>query len=186
MCKNQFSEYVIKHNLIKYTPTTYTSIKQIPLNKQLIVKPFSLNSGTGMFITSDLNKLDFSKYVIQEYLVNNTEYCAYIVAKEGKVQLCIIYETVFNTSTYIKIASNPNARKRKVTLAQRYIDQLELFLLPCSYTGVCNIDFKICDDLVKVFEINPRLGGSLMTPSNKKDLIDVIKSLIEVFHKNYL
>jgi hypothetical protein len=181
MCKKQFFEYVIRCNLTDYVPATFIEADNIPQNKQFIVKPFNLNSGNGMSITSTLNNVNFSKHIIQEYLPGNTEYCAYVIAKDGKFKLCIVYEYVFDTDTYIRNYYKNYIRKNFVILEQEHIDRLELFLLPCLYTGVCNFNFKICDNVVKVFEINPRLGGGLMPQANREDLVKIINCLISIF-----
>lgn len=181
MHKNLFSNYVKEHNLTCYVPRTFKSIDEIPPKTRLIVKPYNLNAGDGMYLKDNVSEKDFNKYVVQEYLVGNKEYCAYVVAKKGKVQLCIVYEYQFHIHIYIKRATNPGMNTRKIILDIKHIDCLESFLLPCLYTGVCNIDFKICNDIIKVFEINPRLGGNLMCSENKEDLVEVIKTLVIVF-----
>jgi carbamoylphosphate synthase large subunit len=183
MNKNLFSSYVTEHNLTEYVPTTYKSISEISPKTILIVKPHNLNAGSGMYFRNKytVNEKDFDGHVIQEYLSGNLEYCAYIVAKKGKIQLCIVYEYEFGTNVYIKTAINLNINTRKIILDEKHMNCLESFLLPCMYNGVCNIDFKIYNDVIKVFEINPRLGGSLMFKQNKGDLVQVIKNLVIVF-----
>ena len=175
MCKKKFHDYVINNNLLDYIPKTYTSIDDIPNAKRVITKPYNLNSGSGMHITTRIREKDFINRIVQEYLTGNKEYCAYIVAKNGKIQLCIVYEYTFEKNMHIKTANN-NMTMEKIILDQKYINQLELFLLPCLYNGICNMDFKMDNNLLKVLEINPRLGGSLM----KSD--EVIKKTICVFN----
>lgn len=181
MYKNLFSDYVIKYNLTDYVPITYKSINEIPPKKLLIIKPYNLNAGTGIYLKCGVDEEDFNEHVVQEYLEGNKEYCAHIVANKGKIELCITYEYEFKEFLHVKRAINSDMILYKVQLDAKYIDCLESFLLPCLYNGVCNINFKICDDVVKVFEINPRLGGSLMFPENREDLIEIIKTLIIVF-----
>ncbi len=65
----------------------------------------------------------------------------------------------------------------KIELEYKYIKQLELFLLKCYYTGISNIDFIIYDDKIKVFEINPRLGGGLIR-FDRCDLVEILVELI--------
>ena len=49
-----------------------------------------------------------------------------------------------------------------------------------KYTGFACIDFKIIDDNIKIFEINPRLGGTLV--HNKNDLRITIEKTVEYFY----
>ena len=39
-------------------------------------------------------------------------------------------------------------------------------LAPLNYRGPCVIDYKLADGRVQIFEINPRLGGTLLLKSN--------------------
>jgi carbamoylphosphate synthase large subunit len=181
MCKRKFFDYVVKFNLLDNIPKTFKSPNDIRDNKMVIVKPYNFNSGVGMRITDTVFDFEFKYQIVQEYVHGNTEYCAYIVAKDGKIQLCFVYEFVSNNDVYIRKAVNENVISNKVSMDQKYIDTLELFLLPCKYNGICNIDFKIDSDVVKVMEINPRLGGSLMDKNNRQDLIDIVSAAIDVF-----
>lgn len=177
--KIKFSQFINKNNLTNYAPVTYSNIMDIPKGKKIIVKPYNLNSGIGMYTTKNVNSdVDMGEYVIQEYINSNVEYCLYCVAEKGKIKLAITYKYTYVTENHIKQCLDNDNVMEKVVLDRKYMSQLELFLLCSSYSGVCNIDFKICDDIVKVFEINPRLGGSLMLECNKQDLVDIIKCLI--------
>jgi predicted ATP-grasp superfamily ATP-dependent carboligase len=51
-------------------------------------------------------------------------------------------------------------------------------MLPTGFTGTCCFDYKIKDDELRIFEINPRLNGALTSPWNKDDLAEVIRHLI--------
>ena len=193
MCKKKFSEYIENNMLSSYTPITYKNNKDIC--NHIIIKPLNLNNGSGMMIIKhDINNIyDYTNYIVQEYIENNTEYCAYIVAKKGKIILCITYIYIHKEVYHIKtstgfvnnILSQNNILTQgviniepnepilyKINLERKYIDDLEKLLLPCQYDGICNIDFTIICNNIKVFEINPRLGGALM--KFKSDLIKVI------------
>lgn len=68
----------------------------------------------------------------------------------------------------------------KIDINKEYINVFEKFLIPCKYSGICNIDFIIVNDNIKIFEINPRLGGSLMMSLNRKDLVKILTSCIDI------
>jgi carbamoylphosphate synthase large subunit len=46
------------------------------------------------------------------------------------------------------------------------------------YSGPCNIDFKLINGHPRIFEINPRLGGSLMVSDNVQTLTKVLNIII--------
>ena len=181
MCKRRFSQYVLANNLTQYAPKTYTDEE---LDGSLrIVKPYSRNSGSGMRITRDVSKHEYKTHVVQEYLPNRDEFCAFIVANKGRIVYCSVIQSTFSDSVHIKkaVSAEDVANNRIVLLDPKHIDILEMFLLPCSYTGVCNIDFLIHKDVVKVLEINPRLGGSLMYPKYRQILVDTLFALMDIF-----
>jgi len=61
-------------------------------------------------------------------------------------------------------------------------DLLSIFqgiLKPLNFNGPCNIDFKLTPQgKLKIFEINPRLGGSLMHEENGDLLKDAINHIL--------
>jgi carbamoylphosphate synthase large subunit len=183
MCKRKFSQYVLAHNLTQYAPKTLEADNGD--GSLRIVKPYSQNSGSGMRITRDVRKEEYRTRVVQEYIPNREEYCAFIVANKGRIVHCTVIQSMFSESVHIKqaISAEDADKNRIVTLDRAHIDSLEMFLLPCSYTGVCNIDFLLHEDVVKVFEINPRLGGSLMFPKHRHILVEILLVLLDIFDK---
>jgi len=195
MCKKKFAEYVSLHGLDSYTPKTYHRLADC-VGQTLIVKPPNLNAGSGAYITNTVIESGFEKgafrafsssvfktHIVQEYIFSNVEYCAYVVADKGLIQYICVYQTTFDSDKFIKrgVDAKMVANMKKIDLDKKFIDIIQLFLLPVSYTGVCNIDFKIINDNIKIFEINPRLGGGLMFDIHKCDLIGIILTMVKVF-----
>ena len=160
-CKKQFITYVTK--------------------KLYIVKPYNLNNGTDMYIKQsiDVNKNDFVNKIVQEYIENKIEYCAHVVSKNGQIMKCITYAYTFDDMQHIKSFPKNTKNMSKIELDNKYVKQLELFFLSCKYTGISNTDFIICDEQIKVFEINPRLGGSLVR-FDKCDLVEILHKMIQI------
>jgi len=68
---------------------------------------------------------------------------------------------------------------RRVTLDQNHLRQFVHCLKPLKYSGPCNIDFKINPEgSLKILEINPRLGGSLMQKENRDLLKEAIDQIL--------
>lgn len=177
-CKKLFSIYVLNNNLEQYTPKIYNLNENIPDNMLYIIKPYNENNGCGIKIKNNICKNDFKNNIVQEYINNRLEYTSYIVSINGVIQKCITYTYDFDNEKHIKINPINTSKISKYDLKDNYIKILELFLLPCKYTGICNIDFIIHEEQVKVFEINPRLGGGLIR-SNKQDLTNLLTELIK-------
>ena len=47
-----------------------------------------------------------------------------------------------------------------------------------AYTGVTCVDFKICDGKLKIFEINPRFGGTVVKNNMIEPMIDKLCEII--------
>ena len=178
-CKQNFYNYVKKNNLLDYIPKTYENILEIKnnINNLFILKPFNYNNGFGMLIVKNIYPKYFIDYIIQEYIPNNSEYAAHIISDKGKIIYNITYNYTFTNLIHIN-SSKLLKKLNKITLDDKYILILEKFLIPCEYTGVCCVDFIIVNDNIKVFEINPRFGGSLM--KNKTDLIIMFSHLLKL------
>lgn len=179
-CKKKFSLYVENNNLQHYTPKVYNSIDEIITNGLYIIKPYNLNNGVNMYVKQkqELEQKDFVNKIVQEYIENTIEYSSYIVSKNGKIIKCITYVCDFYDSQHIKRYPINTQNTSKIELDYKYVKELELFLLPCGYNSIANIDFIICNGHIKVFEINPRLGGSLIR-INRYDLVEILYELIK-------
>jgi predicted ATP-grasp superfamily ATP-dependent carboligase len=178
-CKKMFSSYVKTYFLEQYTPKVYNSIDEVNDNGIYIIKPYELNNGSSMFIKKSLDETDFCNKIVQEYIENTVEYSSYTVTKNGKIIKCITYECAFDNVQHIKRYPENTNGMTKVELDEKYVKQLELFFLPLGYNGISNTDFIIHNGQVKVFEINPRLGGGLLR-SNKCDVVEMLNEMINV------
>ena len=103
--------------------------------------------------------------IIQEFIENTNEFVWHAVYKDG-VRL---WEA---TIKYIKsnslIFRGPNSEIDSMIIesnpdATKVFDQI---MSKTNYSGPCNIDFSYESSNLKIFEINPRIGGSLMNPEN--------------------
>jgi carbamoylphosphate synthase large subunit len=176
MCKKKFADFVIDNGLTGYVPKMFFSPDETK-NKIIIVKPYNLNSGRGQYITDKkLEQKVFDNFVVQEYIFDDKEYVSHVVSQDGNIKCCITYEYKFNTDRYIKGASTKS--HRKLDLDASHLEIIKLFLGKFKYTGVCNFGFKIINGEMKLFEINPRMGGSLMQKHNINDLVEIINTLI--------
>ena len=184
--KFYFKNYVKDNNLELFYPKTYHN--EFILSETCILKPPNLNFGSKIE-KYDINKpkeyyqkLFDQNYILQEYIQSKYEYVCHIFSDKGKIITYICYKYTCFDEFYIK--SNNYLSIEKIYLLEKQIKIFEMFLLPLKYTGICNIDFKIINNIPIIFEINPRLGGSLMLDSNYEDLIyilDVIFKHKELF-----
>lgn len=181
--KIKFHQYCINNNLKSLVPKTFSNLDDIKndqtINKIIIKKDVSgWGVGCEIIDKNEIKQEYFNGNNIQEYLPGKIEYVSHIIAKNGKIVLCITYETITNEEYYIKNSNYKCVKINSIKLNKSYINQLENFLIPCAYNGICCFDYKIVDNQIKVFEINPRIGGSLL--GNIKDFLKVLSTCISL------
>lgn len=169
MNKKLFFEYTLNNNLEEYIPKTNCKND----NNYYIVKELSNNGGKKIYFTNKIKDICLNMYVIQEYIFTEYEYTIHLVCKDGKIVTSITY--IFERKNKIR-TFRENKNISKISIEDKYLKIFEMFLIPCKYSGICNIDFIIVDKTIKIFEINPRLGGTLMLSSNRKDLVEIIST----------
>uniref|UniRef100_A0A6C0LC37 ATP-grasp domain-containing protein n=1 Tax=viral metagenome TaxID=1070528 RepID=A0A6C0LC37_9ZZZZ len=183
--KKKFAEYAIEKNLAQYIPRTYFKQDDRSSNTLVVVKQkyqvFSY--GVSKKKLCEVQDWEFDESVVQEYIKDPIEYAGYFVSYNGNITYSFAYKGNHGNGEYIKCeGGHPDTTpKIRVTLDNKTVKELELFLKPTLYTGTCCFDFKIKDGNLKVFEINPRLGGSLNLLENRRDLTDIIRKLIEIY-----
>jgi len=169
-------------NLIPYVYDTYNDEYKND-NTKVIIKE-SLNCyGKGIEIKplSLLNQSILTNSVVQEYIYSNVEYDGEFVVEDGYIKGYKIYKKVMKQNNDVPYfhgghISYDSYSLDKIHLDKIYIDQLEKLLIPRKYTGFCCMDFKIINNIVKVFEINPRIGGTIA--SRKWDFADLLNILL--------
>uniref|UniRef100_A0A6C0LDU4 ATP-grasp domain-containing protein n=1 Tax=viral metagenome TaxID=1070528 RepID=A0A6C0LDU4_9ZZZZ len=183
--KKKFAEYAIKNKLSQYIPRIYSKEDDRSSNILTIVKP---NIGAYSYQVykkrlGEVQDWEFTENVVQEYIKDPIEYAGYFVAYNGNITHSFAYMGDHGNGEYIKCEGGifDASPKIRVTLNKKIVHELELFLKPTLFTGICCFDFKIKDRNLKVFEINPRLGGSLTLEENAKDLTDIVRKLIEIY-----
>ena len=178
--KDEFDKYTVKNNLSKYIPIRFYHNDNS--NKLVIVKPPTGGSSVGMYL-SNLNELDasvFHKNIIQEYIKSDTEFTGNLVVQNGTIIYGNAYYRYYGDRNYIKHDSLDYTVQQTVPISKKYLDILELFLKPVNYTGICNVDFKLVNDEIVVFEINPRCGGSLFFTHHYQDLAFILYKLMNL------
>jgi len=185
--KQLFWKYVTVFKLEACVPRHF--LQQTDTNEVLVIvkRPVGV-SGVGHRIL-DLKQVTtpmFERHVVEEYLPGRFEYVAHIVADQGIVTFCVIYEYNFEQDQYIKGGVNETTILDKKVVMKEDIVFFEQFLLPCKYTGQCNFNYKIDmrDAKKKVLEINPRFGGSLMCVKNAVDLTCCLQALMQIYTKS--
>lgn len=183
--KQLFIDYAIKHKISNHLPEIYSKKSNLSGDTLVVVKPrvSSFSSGVCKKKLCQLTDLDFEGNVVQEYIKNPFEYAGYFVAHNGNIIHSFAYLGHHGLGEFIKCEGSKydETPKTRILLDKDILNKFELFLKPTLYTGVCCFDFKIINGALKIFELNPRLGGSLTLPENQGDFKDVIQKLMEIY-----
>jgi hypothetical protein len=165
-------------HLVPYVYETYNDEYNYNDTKVIVKDPLNCY-GKGIEIKPlrELNQSILNNSLVQEYVYSNVEYDGEFIVSNGYIQGYKIYKKVMKQNNDVPYfhgghVSYDSYSLDKIDLDRRYIDQVEKFLIPRNYSGFCCMDFKIIDGNVKVFEINPRIGGTIA--SRKWDFADLL------------
>lgn len=163
--KDLFAKYMIQNNFDMYIPPTYFTE---PINFPCIMKPTNDSGGKNTFIFKNKEEYEnstvkfTSNFIIQDYIFKKYIGAAHILCNHGKIMMSTIYYSELPQQYYIKKGSLTDYKTRKLSTFE--IGIFTRILKNVSYHGLCCIDYAFNNmdgsDL-KIYEINPRLGGSL-------------------------
>lgn len=182
--KRRFAAYVEQRQLANWCPVNFASIEEATF--PCVLKRTNLNGGLGVEVTASreqaqslLSRDPFAGHpcVIQSLVPFDIEYVVHCVCVKGRILWHVAYA---NDAGYhpIRRAGQPRSLRR-MEFSCEQLNELETFLSPLAYTGPCNFDCtRGSDGRLVVFEINPRLGGSLMRPDNTADLAACLSVII--------
>jgi hypothetical protein len=105
--------------------------------------------------------LEEHSHFIQDYLPGHLEYACHVLMHRGTVQLCQTIEYDMGAVPGVK---GVGLRPRKFRWLTETPGQDALFAILKAIgleTGTCCIDYRMVDGIPMLFEINPRVGGSL-------------------------
>jgi hypothetical protein len=97
-------------------------------------------------------------YFCQEMIKGENEYATHILFKDHKIVTSLTIKYIFFNESSI------NGKDKFVStnlFKCTYLDAFATILEAIGFEGLCCFDYKVIDDKPYIFEINPRLGGSL-------------------------
>ena len=181
--KQLLTLHLVENDFSKFFPSVYEESGNLAF--PYLIKCRTLNGGQGVRIIHNNEELVKTlsdsifrdNYFFQELIRSEFEYVCHIVASRGVV----LFETTYRYS--MPNAATVRGPKSHVSMARvensnEARDVFAKIIKHLNYSGPCNIDFKLINGLPIIFEINPRLGGSLMMSQNVSDLARTLGSII--------
>lgn len=182
--KAAFAAYVARQGLASFCPRVFPSAAEAQF--PCVVKRVNLNAGKGVEIAATaehLGELLRTKpwkgfpLLLQAYEPQPHEYVTHAVCRDGRIVLHRTYRFTLKPDVRIRRPGSTRSCERWSPSPQQ-LETLESFLRPLRYNGPCNFDYGIRPDgTVCVFEINPRLGGSLMARVNVREFADLLGAI---------
>jgi glutathione synthase/RimK-type ligase-like ATP-grasp enzyme len=180
--KIKFREFMIMNGFDDMIPITYQINKKVfhPIIFPCIFKLAKTYSGMGSHICETQDKLQTcqeshkeAEYFIQEFIHDSNEYGAHLYIDCGNIKWGVCYKTIHPSDLFIQ-----KGKMLKYDKVNNFdFSIFEKIFIKLNYTGFVCIDFKIVDNNIKIFEINPRLGGTIV--NNKNDLTELIKFIVQ-------
>lgn len=132
--------------------------------------PYILKKETGEYgattfmINNHQEELKYAEFLNdglhfkQELIQGNKEYASHIVFKNGKIESHIRICYTYDRENYIQ---GKMIYVSKAICKPEFDTEFTKVLKAINYEGLCCIDYKVKNGRPKIFEINPRFGGSL-------------------------
>ena len=119
-----------------------------------------------------------SENLIQEFIENTNEFVWHAVYKDG-VRLWETTIKYVKNNAFVLRNSNTEIESSNIESNSETLKVFDQIMLQTNFSGPGKIDFSYDSSNLKIFEINPRLGGSLMRPENNILLAQALKAIIE-------
>ena len=129
-----------------------------------------------LFNDNDLKSVKLNEQcIIQKYIPAYVEYSGYFVVMNGDIKYAIYYEETSKTDTFIIFGAHHIYKKVDLSVYNTVFNKIFKQL---GYNGPACADFRIDNDSVKIFEINPRFGGSIV--KNNRDFENTINEIVKL------
>jgi carbamoylphosphate synthase large subunit len=158
--KRLFNDFMLSHNFSDYVPGELM-VEQFPF----MLKKIMDEGGENTFVVKNMHDMEKYKeqydsldYFTQNIIPGKKEYATHILIKDGKIVNALTIVYLFKTNSYVKGKDHYICR---MVTRNKHLDLFENILESMQYNGLCCVNYKEQNGVPKIFEINPRFGGSL-------------------------
>jgi carbamoylphosphate synthase large subunit len=99
-------------------------------------------------------------HFVQASVPGTEEFTTHFVADRGQLRLARTLQFSFDTTLFVKGRGQP-ARRRVEVDHSRFDSLLARIVASVGYSGIGCLNYKLVDGVPRVFELNPRVGGSM-------------------------
>lgn len=146
-------------------------------NRKMIVKPNVGCAGYRISIIHSLKNIDpnlSNDLVVTEYIDHTKFYSGHFLVKSGQIYNHVYFCTDIKLGTLVKGRIENYISLKKLETSDETI--FEKIFKKLNYSGIACANFTIVNGVIKIFEINPRIGGSLV--NNALYLKEFVETII--------
>ena len=121
------------------------------------------NAKTELMHMGEIRSNDF---FAQQYIEGREEYTTHLIMHQNRVLFSKTFEFTFGERLFVK-GKNYKPISTKVVDHSHLNALFEAILNLLRYEGICCLNYKVQGNRVKLFEINPRYGGSMTNCLNE-------------------
>jgi len=161
--KESFQYFLAKNGFEKLTPKMNEKLSFAYILKKKIGA-----WGEGISIIHDLesecahiSEIESKDYFKQEYIEGQDEYSSHIIFSDKRVVFLKTLKFTFCDRYFVR-GKNFEPISTEVVDHSHFKGIFEDILNKLGYQGICCFNYKIIDHDLKLFEINPRFGGSMI------------------------
>lgn len=172
--KARFVRFMADHGLEDLLPDVYVvgskdGVEEFaPIAYPCIVKLGVTFGGVGSTVHLDdrlpvnLGKFKPGEtFLVQRFIPGGTEYGGHFYLESGDIKRSVYYESRRDPNIHIQRGRmSQNGYTRHDTIPEH--DTFADLFARIDYSGFACVDFKVEDGVPRIFEINPRLGGTLI------------------------
>lgn len=160
--KKKFHSHLSSHGFRKYLPEIDKKF-----DYPYVLKKKKGAWGEGISIITDMKnerrymtELKSEEYFTQQYIKGRNEYTAHIIFADRMIVFFRVLKFTFQDEQYIKgMGFTPISVEK--TKHEKYKQIFADILSQLNYEGICCFNYKITEDGLRIFEINPRFGASM-------------------------
>jgi carbamoylphosphate synthase large subunit len=179
--KDAFYNFLLDHGFKGYFPQKLDALN---FNKPFIVKRLHGEGGFGIFLVWDEERykevlkqpsLKNEPYILEEYIEGDDEYVFYAVCKKGEVlwHASLIGQPPKDS----RVQKGSFANASEIKISEEIYTVFEGIFKALNYDGPANFNYKLKDNRPIIFEMNPRIGGTLMDPKFRNLLSNCLQAI---------
>lgn len=183
--KDAFYCHMEKIGLSHFCPKHY--LEPSTISYPAVLKRTDRNGGLSVQYIASMDDLNYHleqdtwkgyRLILQEWIGEDKEFVTHLVCKNGVIFWHRSFAYTHSSTALIKSPESLILTER-IQISDELLNVFESIIKSLNFSGPCSIDFKYCGEgNLKIFEINPRFGGSLMRPENADLLAESVGQIL--------